>query len=279
MSARAPVALPDPIAFDFQLITYSGATDTHVMDINDSGQMVGWATLQGLPDQAFVRAPRGTFHNIAYPGTTADVASGINSKGDISGYYLDGGRTHGFIFTLGRFTDVTYPNAYGTTPYGVNNSEEVVGFFVPAQSGGYNAFIRDKSGAYTSFCGPSGVPVIANKINERGQIVGYGGTHGFLRARDGNFQWIDYPGAVSSFALGINNEGVIVGYYFDGNVYSGFLRDVTGTFWPISYANSSLVQVVAINDDGDIVGTFTDPDTGKFKSFLAKTRELPTTAP
>jgi probable HAF family extracellular repeat protein len=175
-----------------------------------------------------LKAQQYTFTSFDVPGGTFTYGFGVNTTGQISGTYYDGG-WHGYLRSAdgNTFTTFDYPGAVGfTIAHGLNDSEQVIGTY-PYDAAG-NGFLRSGDGStFTNFddpsAGPSGTTAIG--INDAGQVVGgytdaSGNPHGFLRSIDGSsFTSIDFPGAGSggTQALGINNSGQIVGIYFDSN--------------------------------------------------------------
>jgi hypothetical protein len=57
---------------------------------------------------------------IDFPKATLTTAHGINTRGDISGYYRDGaGRTHGYLLRRCDFTSIDFPDATLTRVLGI----------------------------------------------------------------------------------------------------------------------------------------------------------------
>jgi probable HAF family extracellular repeat protein len=114
--------------------------------------------------------------------------------------------------------------------------------------------------------------VIANGINDHGQIVGQftdqnGVPHGFVY-EDDSFMRIDYPQMTSIDLYKINNLGQFVGSVTDanGNVH-GFYYD-SGTLSPPLALGPGATYFYGINNRGEIVGTYMGQ--GGSKGFLYK---------
>jgi hypothetical protein len=152
-------------------------------------------------------------------GTTPN---GIDSRGAIIGWYVDGGNVnHGFVRDPdGTITTFDVPvagtGAYqGTVALGVNPAGAITGTYYDANCL-YHGFLRDPDGTITTFDAPgastvggicsTSVPWLvmqgtsAYNINAAGTITGIytdpsGVGHVFLRAPDGTFTTFDAPGA------------------------------------------------------------------------------------
>lgn len=62
-----------------------------------------------------------TFQSIDVPHAGATVATGINNRGQIVGFFVASG-THGFLLSKGQFSTFdVIPGASDTEPYGLRN--------------------------------------------------------------------------------------------------------------------------------------------------------------
>jgi hypothetical protein len=122
----------------------------------------------------------------------------------------------------------------------------------------------------------SGNRTLPQKINERGDIVGFyidsnGVNRGFVRFRDGSFSAPIVEPKTLGFtqALGINSSGTICGDYFgsDFNIHGFFLTNGTFTEYDVAGAPNTFVQ--GINDAGDFAGIFGDSFNGPFQAFVS----------
>jgi hypothetical protein len=82
-------------------------------------------------NHGFLRARDGTFTTFDGPGATfvGTVPTGINSKGEITGWYDDAnGAAHGFLRAPdGTFTTFDPPGYTGTDPLGINSAGTITG--------------------------------------------------------------------------------------------------------------------------------------------------------
>src|SRR5262245_36031183 len=76
-----------------------------------------------------VSAQVSDFTTIDVPGASSTLPRGINSRGDIVGFYGVGGAFHAFLFHEGTFTDIDVPGAAFTRPRSINPQGDVVGFY------------------------------------------------------------------------------------------------------------------------------------------------------
>src|SRR5512134_3310441 len=113
-----------------------------------------------------------TFTTIDVPGAGFTFPYGINSQGEIVGFYDDANGEHGFLLSHGQFTTIDFPAAPWTDLNDINPRGEIVGVgWLPPDYFG-NPFLVSK-GQLTNIDLPLGVPG-ANPlgINARGEIVG-----------------------------------------------------------------------------------------------------------
>jgi probable HAF family extracellular repeat protein len=206
-----------------------------------------------------------TFTAIDFPGAAATTPKGINSKGEIVGFYKDSaGATHGFLFANGQFTSVDVPGASSTQATAINAGEDIAGLYV--DSAGTHGFVLS-AGQFNSIdvAGASLTDIWG--INGDGDLVGFTSDgkafHGFFQIEDMGLNLLDFPDAATTLAFGINCQGRIVGQYTasDGNTH-GFLRGRDGAFtvfdMPGDVNPKVGTQARGINSAGQIVGWFTD---------------------
>jgi hypothetical protein len=96
----------------FTTIDFPDATFTNILGINPRGDMVGRYSLKdnlgnatpcALGDgnaHGFLRSMQGGFASIDFPDAVRTAAFGINTRGDIVGFYVDtGNNTHDFLLS------------------------------------------------------------------------------------------------------------------------------------------------------------------------------------
>src|SRR5262245_49887943 len=107
------------------------------------------------------RLDKGRVTTIDVPGATLTVASKINDRGQIVGYYSDvestlrvGGPLHGFLFDKGMLTRIDFPGALSTLVLGINNRGQIVGAYCDEAIG--HGFLLQKD-AFTTIDAPGAV--------------------------------------------------------------------------------------------------------------------------
>src|SRR5262249_41633769 len=150
-------------------------TNTYVVGIHKKGQVAGFYDNGGFLDD------HGTYTTINPPGSgPGTVVTGINSKGELVGYFTEssGGGGQGFLYNGGAYTVVDFPGASLTHPAGINDKGQIVGIYMD-NTGHDHGFIDDH-GQYMTI-DPPGSGLGAASINANGQIVGEGfGADAFL---------------------------------------------------------------------------------------------------
>ena len=143
------------------------------------------------------------------PGQVATQTSarGINSHGDIVGFYAVGGRQRGFLLSRGQFTSLDFPatGVRGTIANGINARGEIVGQYTAAVHNPSNPPAEDSP----LYCPTASSPAcIKGFYYWRGQFS----TVMFPSTVDDNGQQKRHPGAI---AQRITADGDIYGCVHD----------------------------------------------------------------
>jgi hypothetical protein len=139
------------------------------------------------------------------PGQVAAQTSarGINSRGDIVGFYVAGGRQRGFLLTDGQFASLEYPvpGVRATIANGINARGEIVGQYTAPVHSSSNPPAQDSP----LYCPSAASPACIKGFHyRRGQFS----TVLFPTTVDENGQPRYHPGAI---AQRITNDGDIYG--------------------------------------------------------------------
>jgi probable HAF family extracellular repeat protein len=177
------------------LPTVGSDPDGFAFWINDQGQAVGDSGTCGGATIRAVLWKNGTAFPLPDFGTGA-IAWGINNRGQIVGTIgsADGTTQYGALWQNGALTNLgTLPGDFGGEASGINNKGQVVGSNWDSNFNWSHAFIWQDgvmTDLNTLFPANSNLfAVMANKINERGQISGMatvlsgpdaGNIHAFL---------------------------------------------------------------------------------------------------
>jgi hypothetical protein len=163
-----------------------------------------------------------SYFPIDYPDAIATTASGINTRGDIVGSYIDGdGVSHGFLLRDGVFITIDIPDAAGTDARGINPAGDIVGgYWLPGEP----------------------------RVN----------IHGYLLHRDGTLEYVDYPGQINTIAQRILPDGTILGCYHGTNTSSSMFGMWMHAAVTDATAQSSSMHNGATPDLSVIGGHFID---------------------
>ncbi len=210
---------------------------------------------------------------IDYPDAVFTIANGINSQGDIVGWYTDvAGKTHGFFFGRHGFVSIDYPQATYTDTWAVNPAGDMAGSYLDSNNVQHGYLLRN--GTFTPIDVPGATFTAAFGINSEGDIVGHYGVpptgkmSGFL-LRNGTFETYDFAPPNSKFmtcGMGINPEGQIVGHYADTEGIHGFLLK-DGILSSINFPSAN-TQAYGIDSNDRIVGFFQEKATGRVHGFV-----------
>ena len=224
---------------DGTIVPYQNSSaNTYLLGLDDHGNAVGGYTNGSGMVTGF---EQGLVTNLNY-GLMATVARGINTGGQIVGYYLNAPDS-GFGYyqsSLGSTpTTIDYGNHF-TLAMGINNSGQIVGYYL-TNAGTVHGF----SVTYNDLANPTDIihgndKTYAYGINDSGAIVGCyidaTGWHGYVYA-DGSFETVDFPGAGNVYyqtrVLGITDDGWLVGDYYDGGAFHAFLASPTDWATPV----------------------------------------------
>ena len=206
------------------------------------------------------------YHAIDVTGASITNAQGINARGDVVGFYVQGGVTHGFLLSDGMIATIDYPGAAYTDARGINAGGDIVGAYrmlgePPVNLHGY---LRNQYGEFTPLDLPGHTNTIAQRITSTGLIVGCRhdeDTTSTMRgiamnARDlGQFAEID---AFASMNNGATPDGeVVVGLFTEVETMRGRGYLLYGeTLIPFDVPGSTFTAAWDVNARGDVVGVY-----------------------
>ncbi len=279
-----------------QLGTFGGPA-SEATDINDSGQVVGWADTTSTEagyyiEHAFLYS-NGTMTDLdPLLGGGGSIAYGINDSGQVVGVAGTGNGTYyDFLYSNGTMTDLgPFFGVWTGWPCRINDSGQVAVCY----NGNDHAALYS-NGAMTDL-GTLPVPGIwgsgysqASGINNSGQVIGYASyalrhgyppywyesvDHAFLYTNGTMTDLGTLPGRTKSYADGINDSGQVVGFCMNSTggpggafLYDGRqMIDLNG----LLPANSGwrLAGASAINNQGQIVGWGSYNGRGNNQEFL-----------
>jgi hypothetical protein len=215
------------------------------------------------------------FVAIDHPGAGTGMNQGTFVQGPnnrtVVGYYVDtGGRTFGWRYDEGRFTDINDPLADssvgGTQPISLSdNGREVVGAYADA-TGLFHGFTL-RGGQYTTldvpFAGASGT--FAQGVDNAGLVSGgyldsSFNFHGFTLWH-GRYTAVNYPAptATGTALVSMNNHGTVAGVWDEGNAMHGFLYRSGKVVAHIDDPNAAgMTFPLCVNDQMTAAGQYWD---------------------
>ena len=218
---------------------------------------------QSVPQSSSISS----FGLIDFPRSPYSTANGLNSRGDVVGFYgpnlpIWDGTEQSYLLHNNTFQELLYPGSAYTGAIAINKRGEIVGWYAePGTNGIFHAFLR-KGKTYTNIDDPAFQYSVATGINNSGEIIGeafddVGQVHGFT-INKGIYTTFDPPDSTNTEPASINSAGVIVGLYLDANSVShGFVYQ-KGQFTTVDYPGASNTLLTSINDQGQILGGFGD---------------------
>jgi len=241
----------DPLS-PFTNLFYNNLTDLGTFggqysrgkDINNRGQVAGWARDSSGADRAFISDPTtNALTQLDSLGGALDFANGINESGTVAGMSATGpfnsvGRatTHATIWDAGGITDIGTLGGTSSSANDINDRGQVTGTSnldnVPG--GPQRAFVWDAVNGMTDIGALSGGPSFhgssrGSAINNPGQVVGTSDlisydSRGRRRDLSHAFLWDEINGMVdlgtlfgpgirgNSYGVDINDYGQVIGY-------------------------------------------------------------------
>jgi hypothetical protein len=196
-----------------------------------------------------------TWTTIDFPGSDATVVSGINTAGDMAGWYTSSGSTHGFVLSGGTFTTVDYLSAVSTQVIGINDNGDISGQYYDGHMS--HAFLG-QAGTLTTIDPPGARQVWGMGLNNADDVVGFNydqaGNVQAFKYSAGNFTQVKAKGQFNEPA-GINNNGNIAGTMFlhNGAETVGYVikNDVVHA---LGVVGSAVTLANGVNDHAQVVG-------------------------
>ena len=253
-----------------------GGDESFAYRVNDNGVIVGRAQDPSGRFHAFVTTLSGSVIGLASIDARADgdfgAALGINSAGDVAGYYTTAGehmsaRNRVFLSRDFSVTDIGTFGGEDGVVVAVNDGGSMAGFFSfePHADYAHHSSFLLSGGKPVPIGSLGGKLTTARDLNNRDEVVGDGDAgdgdhHAFLFARGQLRDLGTLAGGRQSAAYAINERGDIVGFSEgrDGSaraiiITAGTMRDLNGLIpsnsgWVLTHARD-------INDAGRIVGT------------------------
>jgi probable HAF family extracellular repeat protein len=247
-----------------------GGPQAQARSVNASGDVVGWADVEGSTYHAFLWRG-GSMRDLGTLGGTTSDARWVNAAGDVVGSSMgpDDAAERAFLWRDGVLTDLGTLGGTDARAYCVNDLGDIVGFARVAANNDLHACLW-RQGMLTDLGTLGGWASHAYAINNSGKICGWSMkvpnyvSHAFVWS-EGVSVDLGTFGGVYSAAFDLNSDGTAVGTATDpSGAQRAFVWDGTRItdLNRLIPANGgwTLTAAYGINDDGVIVGVGTRSD-------------------
>lgn len=280
-AALAAAAIPASAAYVFNVIDYPGSTFTDVRGVNNSGQITGYTSTDGVHNFSFLYSG-GVFTPL--PASPLEPSAlGMNDSGTIVGT-TNTVPKQGFIFSGGAYAFFSRAGWTNTEARGVNDSGLVTGWsYETDSSGAYTAsegfIFNPATGSFTAIPIAGSNFVIAQGINTAGQVVGNarftpGGSRGWLRdPGTGTISQFQIAGG-STDARGINDAGILAGFVTTATGAHGWVGTSLG-YELLDVPGAANTYAEAVNHAGQVSGLWFDA-ADVSHGFIATPAVMPT---
>ena len=248
-----------------------GGTDAQAGDINDAGEVVGYAYLPGNAAQHAFLYSGGIMNDLntlipANSGWVLNQATAINNAGQVVGVGNRNNQQRAFLYTPGSggptIVDLGTLGGTATWPLDINTSGQVTGYSYTANNNSYHAFLYS-NGVLSDLGTLGGQYSQGTALNDAGQVTGWAyipGNNGrAFRYSGGTMTNLGTLGGTYSQGVAINSSGQVVGYsYIIGDSsYHPFIY--TNSMVDIGTLGGPYGQAQAINDSGVVTGWAYNP--------------------
>jgi hypothetical protein len=201
------------------------------------------------------------------------VASGINDRGDIVGYFDDTtNTTRGFLLRRDTVTTINFPSAAFTEARGIGSSGEVVGIYrMPGEPTlNFHGFLLTPDGRFLRIDYPGHINTIAQRILPDGTILGCrhdndlrGSMFGVVIGKRGTSETDAFASMHNGATPDLRRIAGLYNY-ISGESVDGYVID-DGVFKPLVVPASNLTAAWDVNPAGEVVGVYRD--AGGFHGF------------
>lgn len=220
---------------------------------------------------------QGTYTQFDVPGALFTVGLGIDTAGDVVGYYEDTSSViHGFFLSNGTYSTIDYPGSSLTELTGINDQGQIIGLTRIHNLG----FVYDlQNQTFTEINHPHASYTYPYAINSAGVVggqvfYGIGQQIGFELANS-RYKVILPPRTTSSYVNSVTSAGTLFGsasagrgtldFSFSGEQYSYF-----------TIPGASGAQVAGVNPEGSAVIGVYNPSSGVTAGFVYQNKVFTT---
>jgi hypothetical protein len=203
----------------------TGSAGIAFYGINSAGVAAGWCTAASSGNPIAFTWAKGKFTAVAYPKALETEATGINDKGEVTGFYLDSaGSQHGFLKNGKKYTSIDVKGETTADAWGINNAGQITVYAINS-AGDYDSFLLTGK-KFKNINNPNakgGLGTIVHTPANNGDIDGTyynsaGTEMGWLLHKGTYYDVVD-PGGTTR-ADGLNDKSELVGRYGSGT-YGG----------------------------------------------------------
>ncbi|MDN4061378.1 HAF repeat-containing protein [Massilia sp. YIM B02769] len=270
LSLAAGLASASPGYAEYR-VTIVGPANSRPTAINAAGAVTSIISTGTLTYRSFVNYGRGVV-NLNLPGSTSNIAVGINDKGDVLGNWTTStDQARGYVYSRGSFRQLNAVRGQPTRYVDINNAGYILATSTPPTTDPAGAnprgYLRAPNGSYRDigtlpYPNPTTQP---EALNNRNQVTGESGSlfapeipfYAFVW-NNGVIRQLGSFGNTPNYGLDINDRGQVAGY-----TSTETFREALATVWthgrpqlidtrPAGDYRFSTAQ--AINNHGHVVG-------------------------
>jgi D-alanyl-D-alanine carboxypeptidase len=215
-----------------------GGRFSQAFDINNLGQIVGWAN-NAAGDRRPALWQNGGWRDLGTPNGVSGQAQGINSQGQVTGFVDNGGQRTAILWNGTTTIDLGNLGAPFAAGYAINDRGTVAGVSRDAVGNDFNPFRWTRTDGITNLRQPPSTGDFAWDLNNLGQVAGFATINNdnkpVVWQGDRAIVLSDLGGGFGN-AQGINDLGIVVG--FSGTSATSTARSATR--WSLANPESAI---------------------------------------
>ena len=276
LSAGATATQAGP--YTVTVMDLAGADGVQGWDINNQGDFVGSATLNGVTVGYVRNGANSTILN-GPAGALGAFALGISDGGTVVGSYftVNGGfPNNGFVYNAGNYTTLSYPGAVGTQLRGISADGRYITGYANNADSSTTAFVYDSNSGQFKAIATGRSFTLAQGVTNAGLVMGHRRLTGPSRRVGTSYDLstatlsdFSVPGSFNTNYRGINEAGLIDGWFVDANGSTHGFIGTAAVHELFDVVGATDTYLEGINDAGWLSGAFVD-GAGVTHAFLAR---------